>query len=115
MNKTKLELPLRLLPDDVFLLCDGSWCLLFPDFFTGYRLRFENKRDVAKVKVIRVVQDKYLLRLMEIAPEEEKIIVPISADALQQQDLYKIHLAMALSYKKKNSNNEFKNVESRTE
>jgi hypothetical protein len=92
MAKLKLRLPEVLEPNDTIMLKDAAWAFLFPAQWPEYRLK-ASKRNVAKVKVIsNDGNDKYTLEMMEIAPEEGRLLVPTGMRI--QTKIIEIHLAM---------------------
>lgn len=80
----------------MFTLCDVSWGLLFPSYWVAYR-RTCSYRNVAKLKVISETPWGYELELMEVAPEEGRIVVPVGMRI--EATMRDIHISYVSSYR----------------
>lgn len=100
MPRVKFKIPQYIQKDDTFSLCDSAWSIIFPEYWCQYRSKGSFK-NASKIKILSVeITDnkmEYLVGLMEVAPQEGRLVIPVGIH--QIVDEHKIHLALALSHK----------------
>lgn len=81
-----------------FSLIDGTWGLLFPDYYKAFR-SMNSTRHVACIKVLDRVGDSYNLSLMEIAPDDGRLFALIGVFVVCTE--HDIKVATALTNKRR--------------
>jgi hypothetical protein len=97
MSKRKVTIPDKFNLNETIMLRDISWAFLFPEEWYPYRQK-ASLRNTAKIKVIRVDDnDEYTVEMMEISPEEGRIVIPTRMTT--KTTLKKIQVAIAYTIK----------------
>jgi hypothetical protein len=97
MAKLRIQLPQFLRENDTFLVKDAAWAFFFPRYWFSYRQK-ASLRNATKIKVVSSDgDDKYTIVVMEIAPEEGRIVIPDNMKT--QTTLREIHIALIATYK----------------